>query len=133
MFILDQLVLAVNPFSWQQETVAWSISYIMDIYVQYFLHEWLVFGKQPDRCKAIIGCYFSYTTAIVLSIIINGFLINQMAYSNNLAWFLTLALTGILNYFLVTYFMKSTPPKHKDEERTKLKRTPKFNSDVIVL
>eukprot|EP00825_Cyclidium_porcatum_P032275 TRINITY_DN3452_c0_g1_i1.p2 TRINITY_DN3452_c0_g1~~TRINITY_DN3452_c0_g1_i1.p2 ORF type:complete len:156 (+),score=13.81 TRINITY_DN3452_c0_g1_i1:317-784(+) len=136
LFALDHMILFINPFKWQKETVAWALSYIIDIFIQFLLHEILVYGSQSNRCKALIGCYISYATAIILSIIINSFFINQMKYSNNLAWLLTLTITAVVNYFLVNFFMKkentiSKQSNPKNHPNNKLTQNQKIQNDVI--
>ena len=33
LFALDHMILFINPFKWQKETVAWALSYIIDIFI----------------------------------------------------------------------------------------------------
>jgi hypothetical protein len=69
------------------------------------LHEWIVFGKNDNRARAIVACYISYSLGIVLSVGINYALTNYLLFSNDPAWLLTLLITGFINYITVTAVM----------------------------
>lgn len=113
-FYLDQAVYAANPFSWQRSTVSWALSYLISVWLQHFLNTILVFGRNKNGYwSSLAKTYMTYTISIVLSPIVNMGLINYLNFGHQMAWFGTLASTGMLNYFTVSAAMKSTDDKEK--------------------
>jgi len=102
----------VNPYPWKKETVSWVISYLCSIVWQHYLHGVLVFGGAPrflsfQYFKSLGKTYLAYSLSILLSSVINDFLVAWIGLEHTLAWVATVVATGILNYFTVKEAFKS--------------------------
>lgn len=89
-------------------TLAWMITYALNIWLQHELNERLVLmsnGKKQDYWKKLGRTYLIYTSSMLLSTLINMIFLT-LGFSTRAAMILTLSLTGIGNYFLVNRFMK---------------------------
>ncbi|KRX06664.1 hypothetical protein PPERSA_07898 [Pseudocohnilembus persalinus] len=118
LYLLDRFFLEFNPFDWQKETVAWTLSNIFHTPAQYILFEKLTFGEKENKIKGILGVYMSYSVGTVVGIIMNYILINQFSMNNDHAWLITLILTAFVNFVMVSYFMKN-PYDHAIRETEK--------------
>ena len=71
----------------------------------------LVFGPGGDFIKCVVSCYAGYSTALFASAPINYGLVNYFLLTATQAWLGTLIITGVGNYFLLTFLMT------KEEEK----------------
>ncbi len=102
MFVLNELVLSVLPNDWMPNpgiTVAWASSYAVSIWAQHWLHATLVYGWKTSYLQGLVTTYGGYSVSYLASIPINEGLV-LIGCSANIAWALTLFLTGCANYFL---------------------------------
>lgn len=106
-YIMNELMVAYNPYQWQKVTVAWFGSYVISIWLQHFLHATLVYGWNASYCKGLIATYTGYSAALVVSVPINAGLVNILGLNAGQAWLGTLMLTGTANYFLLGFLLKA--------------------------
>ena len=71
------------------------------IFWQHALHRHLVFGATAPYLPSLLKTYAAYTVSIVLSPIMNEFLVSYVGLSETLAWGGSTAFLGVLNYFVV--------------------------------
>mmetsp|Transcript_15459 Transcript_15459/g.21555 ORF Transcript_15459/g.21555 Transcript_15459/m.21555 type:complete len:135 (+) Transcript_15459:57-461(+) len=88
-------------------TFCWLFSYLVSIIWQMELHARIVF-KTPitNYWKSLAQVYSAYAVSIGLSTVIDSVLVYQFGLDHRVAWFATLAITGVLNYYLVSNIMK---------------------------
>lgn len=84
-------------------TVAWFLSYFLSIWFQFVLNSALVYGPPEAFWKGLFACYTGYTSALFASVPINVSLVQHVGLDSSQAWLGTLTLTGIANYFFVTW------------------------------
>ena len=73
--------------------------------MQHTLNELLVFGRSKGGYWKALGItYLTYSVSLAISPFINSLLINSLGASHSVAWFGTLASTGLLNFFTVSKF-----------------------------
>jgi putative flippase GtrA len=90
-------------------TVSWAVSYLLSVWLQHALHLLLVFGAaKGGYWRSLFVMYATYSVSIALSPLVNAGLINYLHTSHTLAWFGTVASTGILNYFTVSAAMSGS-------------------------
>jgi hypothetical protein len=92
---------ALNPISYQRETVTWTVSYIISILWQHSLHRLLVFGTSAPYVSSLLKVYVAYALSIASSSVINFLLVAYVGASHRQAWVLTLVITGVLNMYTV--------------------------------
>ncbi|KAG5178470.1 hypothetical protein JKP88DRAFT_80881 [Tribonema minus] len=115
-FFIDKAVYMYNPFDWQKATVSWAVSYLISVWLQHSLHTLLVFGRSSEGgyWTSLAVTYATYSVSIALSPVVNAALINYVGLSHSLAWFGTLASTGVLNYFTVSKAMSTADKDQKE-------------------
>eukprot|EP00929_Paragymnodinium_shiwhaense_P013946 TRINITY_DN121798_c0_g1_i1.p1 TRINITY_DN121798_c0_g1~~TRINITY_DN121798_c0_g1_i1.p1 ORF type:complete len:173 (-),score=17.45 TRINITY_DN121798_c0_g1_i1:323-841(-) len=106
-YVLNELMVAYNPYKWQKITVAWFGSYVISIWLQHFLHATLVYGWNASYWRGLFSTYMGYSAALVVSVPINAGLVNYLGLNAGQAWLGTLLLTGIANYFLLGFLLKA--------------------------
>ncbi|CAK0790224.1 unnamed protein product [Prorocentrum cordatum] len=89
-------------------TVAWMLSYFVSIWFQFVLNSTLVYGPSDSYWKGLFACYTGYTTALLASVPINMGLVQYVGLDSSQAWLGTLTMTGITNYFFVTWLCGGT-------------------------
>ena len=81
-------------------TLSWTLSYTLSIVLRHQSHRLLVFGDYADGYLASLArTYMTYSSAIVVSMLINHTLVGYFDISYRLAWIITMLSTGIYNYF----------------------------------
>ena len=91
------------------ESFAWTLSYIVSIVFQHYLHAKLVFGNWQRAIaplfserywKSLFGTYLAYALSLAISpFIAHGLALSGIDY--RLAFVCNLGLTGLLNYLTV--------------------------------
>ena len=104
-YILNQLFLEFLEVPFAQITVSFFVSYCISIFLQYFLHSYLVFGPGGNFISGVVSCYAGYSSALFASAPINYGLVKYFACTASQAWLGTLIITGVANYFLLTFLM----------------------------
>ena len=89
------------PDYYQPITAAWISSYLISIFIQYLLHAILVYGWASSFWSGVLSTYAGYSAALLASIPINMTLVNTLGFNASLAWFGTLAITGVANFFVL--------------------------------
>ena len=115
-YLLNELILKTVSIPYQPITVAFFIAYFISIFLQYFLHTYLVFGPGGDFIKGVISCYAGYSTALFSSAPINYGLVNYLNFNASQAWLGSLIITGVANYFLLTFLMGGEKKTKEDED-----------------
>mmetsp|Transcript_3247 Transcript_3247/g.4632 ORF Transcript_3247/g.4632 Transcript_3247/m.4632 type:complete len:162 (+) Transcript_3247:51-536(+) len=122
---IDYAISIVYVLKWEKPTVCWTCSYIMSIMIRHYSHRILVFGEyEGSYCSSITRCYATYSSSIVMSLIMNHVIVTYFYFTHIQAWVITMLWTGIFNYFM----LKATWRKDsKGVSATKEK-----DSDIVV-
>jgi hypothetical protein len=113
-WLLNELSVKNMPaFMPEPITSAFFVSYLISIWFQHFLHETLVYGWVQSYWSGLFSTYTGYSLALVLSPPINYALVNFADLDATGAWLGSLIITGIGNYFLLNFLMKSSKGKKK--------------------
>lgn len=100
---------------WLEEgrsTASWTLSYTLSIMLRHQSHRLLVFGDyEGGYFLSLTRTYMTYSSAIVVSMMANHFLVGYFKLSYRYAWFATMIFTGIYNYFTLraTWRVKKEP------------------------
>ena len=101
-FYINNFLLQILPQGTPSRiTAAYFISYVIAIWLQHLLHAVLVYGWRTSYVKGLLSTYFGYAGSLFASVPINYVLVNFGGLGANQAYVLTIALTGIANYFLL--------------------------------
>jgi hypothetical protein len=87
----------IDAVEWS--TLAWTSSYLLSILWQHSLHRHLVFGTSSPYLSSLVWTYVSYSISIVLSSIFSYIFVSLLGVHHRIAFGLTLAITGVINYF----------------------------------
>jgi hypothetical protein len=102
MLLLDELVMLTMPDEWKPvpaDTIAFAISYGISIWAQHWFHATLVYGWKMSYIQGLMTTYAGYGVSYVASLPINAGLAVS-GVPRRVAEFLTLFITGCVNYFL---------------------------------
>lgn len=102
MFALNELTLLIVPEEWMPNpgiTIAYALSYGASVSAQHWLHATLVYGWKTSYLEGLKRTYAGYFVSWLVGIPINEGLV-VIGFSAQVAWGLTLFLTGCANYFL---------------------------------
>ena len=95
---------ALPPDTPERTTVAWTVSYIIEVALQWLLHTFLVYGGDLTL-RGLLATYAAYSGALVVSVPINAALVHGARLEHGAAWGTTLVSTGVGNYFLLSYVL----------------------------
>lgn len=93
-------------------TVSWVVSYMLSIWIQYELHSRIVFNSRNEKVNSkpyhirLLMTYAVYSFSMVLSTIVNYVCNVYLHIDHRIVWLLSVASTGIVNYFGVKSYMK---------------------------
>mgnify|MGYP003385206869 CR=1 FL=1 len=111
MVVLLPHLLMMRPYQSVTITTAWILSYLLSIFIQYILHAILVYGWSTSFWAGLLSTYTGYSGAMIASIPINFTLVNTVGLHAQHAWFGTLIITGIANFFVLNALLgKQTDP-----------------------
>jgi hypothetical protein len=88
----------------QDDSLCWAVGFFLSVVFRHSSHRYLVFGKyMGGYYKSLCRMYAAYSIIIVLSTLFHRVIMTiQVAFfSHTAAWFLTLAWTGVANYFIL--------------------------------
>ena len=100
-YVLNEGLVRSELISWQPITVAFFLSYLISIAIQFVLHSSLVFGWHGSIIVGLTTTYAAYAGALFLSAPINAGLVGFFGMTAGQAWLATLLITGAANYFIV--------------------------------
>eukprot|EP00741_Cyanophora_paradoxa_P025359 tig00000367_g24478.t1 len=80
---------------------SWAVCYLLSISWQYVLHQLIVFDR-TFSARGLVDMYAAYVGGLALSTVVNYGL--SMVVNHRVAWGLTLASTGYINYKVVCWF-----------------------------
>ena len=104
-----------------KSAAVFGFSYLISCLWQHALHRHLVFGSEGSRyLPSLLAFYATYAFSIVASPAVNGVLTAGLGFSMELAYYLTLGIIGVLNYFTAGAALGSKNGSVKDDN-TKLK------------
>ncbi len=86
----------------------------------FFLFLRLVFKQtipKNDYMKTLLTTYMAYSISILLSSLINYVLVDLSGVHHRVAWFATLLITGLLNYFLVSKAIKGSGQNSSNKQQ----------------
>ena len=112
--LIDYLIYSLLDV-WLEEgrtTASWTLSYTLSIMLRHQSHRLLVFGDYDGGYfLSLARTYMTYSSAIVVSMMANHFLVGYFKFSYRYAWFTTMIFTGIYNYFTLkaTWRVKKEP------------------------
>eukprot|EP00039_Didymoeca_costata_P005832 m.85086 g.85086 ORF g.85086 m.85086 type:complete len:143 (+) comp12994_c0_seq1:245-673(+) len=116
-WLLNEAIIAVNPYEFQPITVAFFLSYLISIWMQHALHATLVYGwGEIGYIKGLIATYGAYSFALIASVPINAGLVHTLSFTVFQAWLGTLILTGCFNYFIIGLVMKKKDKRASKKE-----------------
>mmetsp|Transcript_9112 Transcript_9112/g.13495 ORF Transcript_9112/g.13495 Transcript_9112/m.13495 type:complete len:297 (-) Transcript_9112:431-1321(-) len=106
-----------------REATSFFVSYLIQIVAQHSLNALLVFGwdtinTREKYLKTLVGVYSAYSSVLVVSTILNAVLIN-IGVQKDIAFWGTLAGTGVLNYYLLSWL--ATRKNNEDDLGPSLK------------
>lgn len=106
------------------DSISFFLGYILQMGTQHLLHAWLVYGlksinTREKYLKTLAGQSSAYFTAMIGSTILNSILRNRFGVSKNTAFFITLYLFAIINYFVVGWIVRRAVIK-ADEHQLEL-------------
>ncbi len=93
-------------------TMSWVVSYMLSIWIQYELHSRIVFNSRNEKGNSkpyhvrLLMTYAVYSFSMVLSTIVNYVCNVYLHIDHRIVWLLSVASTGIVNYFAVKSYMK---------------------------
>ena len=93
-------------------TASWTLSYTLSIMLRHQSHRLLVFGDYDGGyLLSLARTYMTYSSAIVISMVVNHSLVGYFKFSYRYAWLTTMIFTGIYNYFTLkaTWRVKRDP------------------------
>jgi hypothetical protein len=106
--IIDYLISLVYFLPVEKETVCWTLSYIISIWIRHYSHRIIVFGEfEGTYCASLARTYLAYSSSIIASALTNHALVQYLSLTHKQAWVVTMLWTGILNYFLLKSSWKS--------------------------
>ena len=88
-----------------KSSVVFGVCYVVSCLWQHALHRHLVFGTNGPYLKSLLGFYASYSISIVLSPIINAILTVYVGLSMEMAYWATLVIGGVVNYFMAAFIL----------------------------
>ena len=93
--------------------VAPLIDVVLHSVWQHSLHRHLVFGADGPYWSSLIATYISYTLSILLS---SGFtyVLDLAGVGEQLAYFISTAATGVINYFTLASAFEAPAPAQDD-------------------
>lgn len=103
----------LHAYSVYSASIAWTVSYLISILFQHALHRWLVFGSGAPYCSSLVLTYIAYSLGIVLSSVLSTLFTVYLLIPHRLSFVLTLAATGIINYFTVSNAMTEKSTKQQ--------------------
>ena len=102
-YVLNEIIVTNNPYNYQPITVAFFFAYLVSIWIQHALHSTLVFGWVKPYWTGLFSTYTGYSLALFASTPLNMFLVNYIHLNAGQAWLGSLIVTGIGNYFLLSW------------------------------
>jgi putative flippase GtrA len=75
-------------------TASWVFSYLLSIIWQHALHQYFVFGFAKNYWQSLFWAYVSYAGSLAISPIVHWVLVENMHFSTNAAFVMTLLATG---------------------------------------
>lgn len=96
-------------------SVSFFVAYLIDIAIQHFLNAWLVFGIHTISTRdlyfsSLATSYTAYFGTLCGSTILQSYLL-QWGLSQNKAFWSTIALGSLVNYFVLTYLNAAEKPE----------------------
>ena len=76
-----------------------GLSYFISCLWQHALHRHLVFGATQPYCMSLIAFYATYAFSIAASPVVNGVLTAGIGLSMEVAYWISIGIIGLLNYF----------------------------------
>lgn len=114
--LLDFILYKIYVFEFERDTVCWTLSYALSIFVRHYSHSMLVFGDYDGTYWSSLGkTYLTYSSSIVISMLANHILINVVKLQHLHAWFFTMICIGLYNYFMLRSNWKK---KDDDNEKS---------------
>jgi len=110
----------VYTWEYEQDTVAWTVAYVLTIALRQQTHRVFVFGAyEGSFCSNLVKVYLTYFTTITASIVLRSVLARAAAHLPDvmLAWLSsqtwgylgTVACTGVFSYFALKKSWGSKP------------------------
>lgn len=93
-------------------TMSWVVGYMLSIWIQYELHSRVVFNNRNEKGSSkpyhvrLLMTYAVYSFSMVMSTIVNYACNVYLQIDHRIVWLLSVASTGIVNYFAVKSYMK---------------------------
>ena len=101
LYLLHMYVLPAN----MDTSISWMIAFCTSIFFRHTSHRFFVFGSYiGGYTQSLIRIYMGYSVTIVLSTILNHVLNRMLKVNLFLLAILTMAWTGVVNYFILKYF-----------------------------
>ena len=110
LYLLHVYVLPTN----MDTSVSWMVAFCTSIFFRHTSHRFFVFGTYVGGYTRSLGrIYMGYSVTIVLSTILNYILNRILEVNLFLLAILTMAWTGVVNYFILKYFWNIGSSKSK--------------------
>ncbi|KAJ9464357.1 hypothetical protein DIPPA_15989 [Diplonema papillatum] len=111
-YLAYKLLYDANVFPYYRATLSWAVAYAISVVWQHTLHAMFVFGGfgPTGYCKSLFSMYIAYSGSILFSPVINWTLVEYGKLDHDHAWILTLMITGIVNYIVLSRSMAGSSP-----------------------
>jgi putative flippase GtrA len=101
LYLLHVYILPTN----MDTSISWMVAFCTSILFRHTSHRFFVFGTYVGGyTHSLVRIYMGYSVTIVLSTILNYILNRILAVNLFLLAILTMAWTGVVNYFILKYF-----------------------------
>ena len=104
-WIIYNAVYLANPITNFRAPVSWSISYVLGIILQHWMHYRLTFtNSEATYISSLGGAYFSYAIVLVFSTLANFGFVEIIEIGHQVSWILTTIISAVLSYFFLRRF-----------------------------
>ena len=100
-----------------KSAAVFGLSYFISCLWQHALHRYLVFGATQPYFMSLIAFYATYALSIAASPVVNGLLTAGIGLSMEVAYWISISIIGLMNYFTAGAVMgESNKNPDKDEK-----------------
>lgn len=84
----------------------WILAYLIGVIQQHHLHrKWTFNDEGKSYLKTLIGAYKAYSIGMIISTVVNYFLLSELEINLQVAWFISVGVSVVTNFlFLKTVF-----------------------------